>query len=66
MANTKNKKIKEAGRTGTVAEFWNWVAALAHAVWEYAHDKETAANIRQSELLNEIYSIEKLMEPGET
>lgn len=59
--NIKNKKIKEAGKAGRRAEFWTWVADLAHWVWEHASLKRNAAAIQQSELLNEVYSMDSIV-----
>jgi hypothetical protein len=63
MASVKNQKIKQASKCGTKAEFWNWIAELAHRVWVYASVKRNAADIRQSELLNEVRSIKAMYEP---
>lgn len=63
MASVKNQKIKQASKCGRKVDFWNWVAELAHRVWVYASLKRNEADIRQSELLNEVRSINAMYEP---
>jgi hypothetical protein len=59
----RNKKIREAGSIGTVSDFWHWIATMAHNVYVYASEKKEAADIRQSELLNEVNSMDRVMNP---
>jgi hypothetical protein len=63
MATTKNKKVSEAAKFGRKSDFWNWIASLAQKVLDYATVKMNAADIRQSELLNEVRSISAMYTP---